>query len=86
MVGEILNTDSSTIVKRSKGIIMSAAFKEDGTTYKHLPPSAKFPGLFDNYVGELTAAPASHRASNPKKEISLEVGKLPTRPKVKISE
>ena len=66
MEGDILNTDLPTIVKRSKGVVMSTGFKEDGTTCKLLPPSAKFPELFVNYVGELTAAPGSCRASNPK--------------------
>ena len=64
---------------------MSTGFKEDGTTCKLLLTSAEFLE-FVNYVGELSAAPGSRRATNPKNRQPLEVGNLPTRPKVKISD
>ena len=64
---------------------MSTGFTEDGTC-KLLPPLAKFPEFFVNYVRELSAAPGSHRASNPKYKHQLEVVRLPTRPKIKMSE
>ena len=41
MVGEILNTELPTIVRRSKGVVMSTGFKED-TTCKLLPHSQSF--------------------------------------------
>ena len=85
-MGNILNTDLPSHCEEIQGIAMSTGFKEDGTTCKLLPLSAKFPEFFVNYVGELSAAPGSHGASNPKNKLPLEVGKLPTRPKVKISQ
>jgi hypothetical protein len=86
MVGEILNTELPTIAKRSTAIVMSTGVRDDGTACKLLPPSSNFPDLFDDWVRELSAAPGSHRAENPKNNQPLEVGKLPARPRVKLAE
>ena len=66
MVGSILNTDLPTIAKRSKAIVMSTGKKADGSECRILPPSERFPQQFDDYLAEISAAPGSHRASNPK--------------------
>ena len=67
MVGEILNTDLPTIVKRSKGVVMPTGFKENGTTCtcKLLPPSAKFSRVVCQFCGGTVSCTRLDRASNP---------------------
>ena len=78
MVGGILNTELPTMVKSSQDNSDGDGINHDGTESILLPPLARFTGLFDSYIGEVSAAPGSYQASNKKNKHPLEVGKLPT--------
>ena len=85
MVGDILGTDLPTIKKKSGKFLMSVKAMDDGSVQKRLPPSSELAGKFDEFIEELKGVEGSLRGSNPNRKQILEVGKLPGRPRIRMS-
>jgi hypothetical protein len=73
-----------TVSKKSSNFVRSVADGQE-KAYKRLPPSKKFADKFEEFAKEVATAEGSHRAKSSTVRTPYEVGKLPSRKKVKMS-